>query len=505
MIPRRISILLARLRSGNAPRSNMAACWTILGRGLIILLCLSISRLPVLATLGADQPAPLQSTRYPAEGRLTAPAEVPSEPPVPPGGPLTTPDCGPWGSNDPVEWTLLMCDTFEDNANTWDIEKFQDDVSVTSPGIANGMYTWDVETTAPFRRGRPVNVGNLANFFAAVDTYPTEAADGDIEYGLQFRIQDPRNYYLFAVSNTEVFVLLRVIEGESSVLLIDDIPAGVLELTGWNRLAVRAVGPQMILYINDREIGRASDPFVPQGGLRLSAQFNTAGRMAIHFDNIEVRLAPADVTLTPTPLPPVTTCPNSPAVAPADWPLIACDPFDDARYGWRVAEHVEPNSTMLTKFGESSYFIMFESSTKISILEVPQLPPVTDFFVSTRAMLNNTLPSTGYGLIFRMVDDDNYFAAVIDDNQQYWVYAFVGGFLRTLLPLTKYPAIRPREMNTVSVKGERWHFTLYINDEIAAEWDDIHFRQGKVGLAVAVDRTDMGAVIVDDFELRTPP
>ena len=279
----------------------------------------------------------------------------------------------------------------------------------------------------------------------------------------------------------------------------------MLDLTGWNRLAVRAIGPQMILYINDREVGRVSDPFVPGGELRLSAQFNSAGHMAVHFDNVEVRIPPPDVALTPTPLPAAGECLNSPTGAPMDWSPLICDSFDDARYGWRVAEHAEPNTTLLTKFGESSYFIMFESSTQIALHELPLWPPVSDFFVTVRAKLTNTLPTTGYGVVFRLVDDDNYFAAVIDDEQHYWVFAFVGGFARTLVPPATHPAIRRGEMNAISVRGERWHCTLYVNDERVTEWDDIHFRQGKVGLAVAVDRADMGAVVVDSFELRTPP
>ncbi len=229
------------------------------------------------------------------------------------------------------------------------------------------------------------------------------------------------------------------------------------------------------------------------------------GHFIIYFDNFEVRQAPANAQLPPIPRVAAMACPNGPAAAPADWSIFACDTFEENIYGWRVG--VESGGVLkeaMTNIG-GAYFCAFKASESTYWWEEPNLEPVSDFFLSVQAKRTSLMNSSGYGLVFRMVDYDNLFMFIVDDTQRFMILIKADGQRRNLVEPTRHPAIRPGETNSLAVKGERRHFTFYINDQQVAELDDIHFKQGKVGLMIYPDRGDQGFVEFDNFEVRTPP
>ena len=471
--------------------------------GLLIVLLGMLIWPSVVVTRAADMGGNLHAGLDRAEGRPPGQPEQPVPAPTVTRNSADVSACGPAGTTVPHDWPMVMCEPFDDNARGWPTGADRDEMAATLLTVADGVYGWGLDVERPVLVSRIVDLEPLADFYVAFDVF-VEASSGEpVEYGLRYRVPDVENGYTFLLSDAGTFAVFRHLPGESVPVLSGDTPAEVLRKGQWNRLAVQAVGPAMVLYANDREIGRVSDPFVPKGYLLLAVQAKSEGRAAVYFDNIEVRAAPPGAQIPPAPPASIAACANSPSVAPADWPIVACEPFADNRYGWRtgVGDGVLLRTT--ASIG-GTYLCAFEARERTFWWEEPDLPPTSDFFVSVRATAKTAMDGTGYGLVFRMADYDNMFAFTVDDRQQFQVVAQVDGAWRTLLAPVAYSGIRRGEMNSLAVRGDRWHFSFYINDALVAELDDIHFKTGQVGVMILAGRNDQGHVEFDDFELRAP-
>jgi len=431
-----------------------------------------------------------------------APAPTAPTPPV-----ASTSGCPPPSAIAPADWPLLMCDTFDPGtSDAWKLIDACDERACARRYIANGVFVWDVEAYEKCQTQFAVPLVPVSDFYAAVDVLVVAESVEDIDYGLAFRVPDVNNQYSFQVNNSGVFAVYRSLDGASTHLTVGDTPAGVLRPGQWNRLAVLAVGPIVVLYINDQEVGRVSDPFLAEGRFVLYAVLLKPGHFTVYLDNLEVRQAPPDAQPPPTPRKVFTSCPGSPAVAPADWPIMVCDTFEDNIYGWWVGkEGLGESGGEIMMRVDGAYIWAFTSKTSLSRWEWSQLPPVRDFFVSVQARRTSLSEETGYGLMFRGQDSANYFVFLTNDLQQYWVEIRVNGFSRRLIEPTKSAAIRPGQANTLAVKGEGRHFTFYINDQQVAELVDIHFKQGRFGVLSSFQQNDQGRIEFDNFEVRTPP
>lgn len=451
------------------------------------------SGIPTFAPLPTVGPAPVPTD-----------TPLPSTPPPPPKA--STAGCPPVSAVAPADWPLLMCDTFDDNASGWATKPVCDEKACNTWAVANGVFAWNINAYESHQAQRLVPLAPVGDFYAAVDAYVTGATVEDGEYALKFRVTDPRNYYSYDISFDELLGVFRSLEGESTNILVERIPPGIFHFDDWNRLGVMAVGPSIILYLNDQEIGRLSDPFVPAGQLMLSIVVLKPGHFVAYFDNFEVRQAPAGAQPPPRPRKVVTSCPGSPAVAPDDWPVFVCETFDENAYSWWVGQRslLVGQGQSLHKIDGGAYVWAFKVKEGIDTWEKPELPPVSDFFASVQAKRVSLNEGSGYGLVFRMKDSENYFVFRINDRQQFEVLIRVNAFSRRLIEPTQSSAIRPGEVNTVAVKGEGRHFTFYINDQQVGEIEDIHFKEGQVALMGVMQQNDEGRIEFDNFEIRTP-
>lgn len=452
-------------------------------------------------------PTPLPTpTDTPTTGPTPSPSPAPRPLPTPPAE-VSVVSCPLGSPGAPADWPLLLCDSFDDNANNWEVGPFRDerfDVTINAD-IANGIYTWDLDLGREWAVIKPCSIGVLADFYAAVDIFISEQAGKRVNYGLHFRSSDQGGYYALMVVNNTHVIVFRSLGDQSANLLAQEMPDGVFQPGGWNRLAVMATGPAIAVFVNGWEAGRFSDPFISDGELALFSSNMVAGQFVLHFDNFEVRAAPSGAQLPSPTRPAITSCPDSPAAAPADWPIFACDTFDENSYGWRVGP--DP----LADVGESflsikgNYTWTYKTRESLMTGQEPLLTPVSDFFVSVRGKRTSLMEKSSYGLMFRMKDYSNFFAFTVNDSQQYGVQIWVNGFRRQLVEPTYSPVIRPNEANVLAVRGEGRRFTLYINDQQVDELYDIHFKEGKVGLIAFLERADEGRIEFDNFEVRTPP
>lgn len=131
---------------------------------------------------------------------------------------------------------------------------------------------------------------------------------------------------------------------------------------------------------------------------------------------------------------------------------------------------------------------------------------------TTATLATNSQPDSGFGLVFRYRDDDNYYVFTINGQQQASIWALENGNWRELRGVadtwTTTDAVRPRgESNSLRVSATLDHFIVYVNDGEVFAVNDETYSSGGVGLYIATTQRPVDKVLTevafDDFRVTT--
>jgi hypothetical protein len=231
-------------------------------------------------------------------------------------------------------------------------------------------------------------------------------------------------------------------------------------------------------------------------------------------------VAPAPATATPvptgTPLPTSTstslpTDTPAPTSAPSVTPiptlpiLVLSDSFDSNVNGWFTGAWENDYLSSDRSIVDGKYRWDLTAKRGFIWYGYPDTPGLADFSVSVDGQCVEGPAQKEYGLVFR-VRDGNYYVFRIDDvNQKYQLYLFYEKDWTTLIDWTLSYAIRPEEVNHITVVGKGSQFTFYINGTYIDQASDATLANGKVGVLMGLSNSGDKAVIeFDNFELRSP-
>ena len=129
-----------------------------------------------------------------------------------------------------------------------------------------------------------VNAFRSANFYFQGTAEPRNCITGDY-YGLVFRYKDDANLYLFGVSCSGEYRVLRRNNGDYSVLA--DFTANAAVLTGnkQNLLGVHAQGADLKFYVNDIRVGSINDGAAAEGFFGFFAKTEGNPGLQVYFDD----------------------------------------------------------------------------------------------------------------------------------------------------------------------------------------------------------------------------
>jgi hypothetical protein len=134
---------------------------------------------------------------------------------------------------------------------------------------------------------------NFGDGVYQVEATPIEGAE-DNGYGLLFRIDaNSERFYVFKVSSDGYVYAGLCIDSclEQQALLEQDwfsSPAVAQGFGVTNVLRVTAAGPDLTFYVNDVEVGRATDETLQAGDIGLWTETFTPGGLRVAFDNFSV-------------------------------------------------------------------------------------------------------------------------------------------------------------------------------------------------------------------------
>jgi len=206
---------------------------------------------------------------------------------------------------------------------------------------------------------------------------------------------------------------------------------------------------------------------------------------------------------TPTPTPPPAETPTPESAA--DWLVLMSEAFIVNMNDWPTGTDENEFVTNRWDLADGKYRWEARAHQSFQSYVHPDVRAVSDLYVTVEAQKISGTDEGNYGLVFRVVDNDNFYHFGISEAGEFILLRKLRGQWKTLVDWTATTAIRPGEVNQLAVRAEGAHLILFINGQQVAEADDSQLPKGKAGLTVEIYRAGDAAVFeFDNFELRVP-
>lgn len=217
--------------------------------------------------------------------------------------------------------------------------------------------------------------------------------------------------------------------------------------------------------------------------------------------NNGISLSPA-VTSTPTATATRTPVPTStPTQIPPTQAALFTDTFSSVNSGW--SRYVGDDG--MTEYQDGGYRILVNDLNSY-YWAYPGLY-FSDVVIDVDATKIGGSDNNDFGVICRLVDNQNFYFAVVASDGYYWVGKFLDGeevLLDANGVLTTDEVYSGYSTNHIRFVCEGPWLTLYVNDEILGSYNDYSFESGDVGL-IAGTFSDSGVDISFDNYIVTAP
>ncbi len=193
----------------------------------------------------------------------------------------------------------------------------------------------------------------------------------------------------------------------------------------------------------------------------------------------------------------------------ANWSTLVYDGFISNHNDWVVGNQTSEYFAPLNRaIADGRYRWEARHARAASSITTAWLKdyPVSDFhLIANCKHVRGSRAGSGWGLIFRIQDNYNYYHLHITDDRLFSVSVNKDGQWLTLADWARADVIKPNGVNQLEVIAHGTHFTCLINGQVVSEVDDDHFSRGLAGLAIEGYTLDE-EITFDflDFILRAP-
>jgi hypothetical protein len=265
-----------------------------------------------------------------------------------------------------------------------------------------------------------------------------------------------------------------------------------------NRLGVLAQGSTIALLINDEIVDQTTDDAFVGGQVALSLgtvdEANATGR----FDNfdlwVQAAATPEDLGIAP---PPVEDAEQRLADTMAADPTFT-DSFTRDNGNWSL----DSDETVTYELKGRKLHITVNKENWLGWTIYNGEAPA-DFLVAVDGTVPEGSPVGEYGLVFRSVDDSNFYIAALSTDGYFGVWKNIDGEWAAIADWTSSDLIdlSPEAVNRLALLVTGQQFTLYINDVPATTVEDDTFAEGELGLFAGSFDDFPFSVAFDDLEL----
>ena len=316
------------------------------------------------------------------------------------------------------------------------------------------------------------------DFLAEADVSLAEGAP-NTQVGMLFRVQDTDNFYSYYIDGEGNYALWKLVDNEWQEI-IPSTPSDLLDTSegAVNRLGVLAQGPTIALLINDEIVDQTTDDTFAGGQIALSVgtvdEANATGR----FDNfdlwVQAEATPEDLGLAPAP---AEDAEQRLADTMATDPTFT-DNFSRDNGNWSL----DSDETATYEIKGRKLHITVDKENWLAWTTYSGDAPV-DFLAAVDGTVPEDSPVGEYGIVFRSVDDTNFYIAALSTDGYFGVWKNVDGEWTAIADWTPSDLIdlTPEAVNRLAVLAEGAQFTLYINDVPATTVEDDTFAEGDTG------------------------
>lgn len=188
------------------------------------------------------------------------------------------------------------------------------------------------------------------------------------------------------------------------------------------------------------------------------------------------------------------------------WPLVLSDPFDSNEAQWPEGEKQEDLADIAWQVAAGQYEITSTAKDGFIWRAGPDvLPAIADFYLAADMQQTSGSETGEMGLVVRVTAEDEYYLFEINPQNQFAVYIYAAQDWETLHPWTETDLLRSGQANRLAVVAKGDQFLFLINGKMVASFADERLPRGTAGLAIGLyNKSDAGAWIFDNFELRSP-
>jgi len=189
-----------------------------------------------------------------------------------------------------------------------------------------------------------------------------------------------------------------------------------------------------------------------------------------------------------------------------NWELVLPADFEQASAAWVTGE--DSNDYGSSKWTIDLGKLRWEAAATQGMVwwSVPDMPPVSDFYLSVDTRQISAPPDSLVGLTFRVTEDEEgYYLFQVDAGGNFAVYQLEDDQWLALLSWRPAPEYIPGQANQLAVLGQGAQFYFYINHEMVAEMYDENLAVGTTGLAIGLNNPgDSGTWEFESFQVSSP-
>ncbi|MDO9546639.1 MAG: hypothetical protein Q7J07_07815 [Pelolinea sp.] len=157
----------------------------------------------------------------------------------------------------PDDWEVVLCETFDDNRNAWEVESQDNPYAKYTSAIADGKFVVDYSAKgfAGYQRTALTwfTIGNEKNFALSINGL-LESSFQDASWGIAFRGNED-SYFLFSIANNGTYVF-EIFENDGWIPLITPKKFNGIRLGEENTLRIEAGGQDFYFSINDEMVNQ---------------------------------------------------------------------------------------------------------------------------------------------------------------------------------------------------------------------------------------------------------
>lgn len=187
----------------------------------------------------------------------------------------------------PQDWEIVLCETFDDNRNAWEVESQDNEYAKYTSAIADGKFVVDysAKAFAGFQRTALTwfKIGNEKNFALSVKGL-MDTAFQDVSWGIAFRGNED-SFFLFSIANNGSYAF-EIFENDGWIPLISPKGFNGIRLGEENTLRIEAGGQDFYFSINDEMVNQFKGGLLQGTEILLVVSAKEGVNATFSFDDV---------------------------------------------------------------------------------------------------------------------------------------------------------------------------------------------------------------------------